>query len=64
MVYGGSIRAGSCKGQPQLDIISAFESYGKYLQDGQTSEAEAYRHDTLRHACPGPGACGGVGSSP
>lgn len=64
MVYGGTIRAGSCEGQPQLDIISAFQSYGKYLQDGQTSEAEAYRSNTVRHACPGPGACGGVGSEP
>ncbi|KAG9315713.1 dihydroxy-acid/6-phosphogluconate dehydratase [Chiua virens] len=60
MVYGGSIRAGSCEGQPQLDIISAFQSYGKYLQDGQTPEAEAYRYNTVRHACPGPGACGGM----
>ncbi|KAF8442833.1 dihydroxy-acid dehydratase [Boletus edulis BED1] len=60
MVYGGSIRAGSCEGQPQLDIISAFQSYGKYLQDGQTPEAETYRYNTVRHACPGPGACGGM----
>ncbi|KAG6377160.1 dihydroxy-acid dehydratase [Boletus reticuloceps] len=60
MVYGGSIRAGSCEGQPQLDIISAFQSYGKYLQDGQTPEAETYRSNTVRHACPGPGACGGM----
>ncbi|KAN0087633.1 Dihydroxy-acid/6-phosphogluconate dehydratase [Tylopilus felleus] len=60
MVYGGTIRAGSCEGHPQLDIISAFQSYGKYLQDGQTSEAEAYRSNTVRHACPGPGACGGM----
>lgn len=64
MVYGGSIRAGSCEGQPQLDIISAFQSYGKYLQDGKTPEAEVYRYNTVRHACPGPGACGGVGSVP
>lgn len=60
MVYGGTIRAGSCAGAPQLDIVSAFQSYGKYLQDGQTSQAEAERYNTVRHACPGPGACGGV----
>ena len=60
MVYGGTIRPGSCEGAPQLDIISAFQSYGKYLQDGQTSEAEKERYNTVRHACPGPGACGGV----
>ena len=62
MVYGGTIRAGSCQGAPQLDIVSAFQSYGKYLQDGKTPEAERERYDTVRHACPGPGACGGVSS--
>jgi len=60
MVYGGSIRPGSCEGAPQLDIVSAFQSYGKYLQDGQTPAAETERYNTVRHACPGPGACGGM----
>jgi len=60
MVYGGTIRAGSCEGAPQLDVVSAFQSYGKYLQDGKTPEAERERYNTVRHACPGPGACGGV----
>ncbi|KAF5314919.1 hypothetical protein D9619_007165 [Psilocybe cf. subviscida] len=60
MVYGGTIRAGSCEGAPQLDIVSAFQSYGKYLQDGKTEKAEKERYDTVRHACPGPGACGGM----
>ncbi|ETW81721.1 hypothetical protein HETIRDRAFT_384116 [Heterobasidion irregulare TC 32-1] len=60
MVYGGTIRPGSCAGAPQLDIVSAFQSYGKYLQDGQTSDAETERYNTVRHACPGPGACGGM----
>lgn len=60
MVYGGSIRPGSCAGQPQLDIVSAFQSYGKYLQDGKTLEAEEFRYNTVRYACPGPGACGGM----
>ena len=60
MVYGGTIRPGSCEGAPQLDIVSAFQSYGKYLQDGQTLDAERERYNTVRHACPGPGACGGV----
>lgn len=60
MVYGGTIKPGSCAGQPQLDIISAFQSYGKYLQDGQTEAAEQERANVIRHACPGPGACGGV----
>lgn len=60
MVYGGTIQPGSCAGQPQLDIISAFQAYGKYLQDGQTPDAEKERFNIIRHACPGPGACGGV----
>ncbi|KAF9817307.1 hypothetical protein IEO21_03567 [Rhodonia placenta] len=60
MMYGGTIRAGSCAGAPQLDIVSAFQSYGKYLQDGKTPAAERERYDTVRHACPGPGACGGM----
>jgi dihydroxy-acid dehydratase len=62
MVYGGTIRPGSCEGAPQLDIVSAFQSYGQYLQDGQTDQAEKTRYNTVRHACPGPGACGGVSS--
>lgn len=61
MVYGGSIRPGSCEGYPQLDIVSAFQSYGKYLQDGKTEAAEQERRDVVRNSCPGAGACGGVG---
>ncbi|KAH9854645.1 dihydroxy-acid and 6-phosphogluconate dehydratase [Lenzites betulinus] len=60
MIYGGSIRPGSCEGAPQLDIVSAFQSYGKYLEDGKTDAAEKLRYNTVRHACPGPGACGGM----
>ena len=63
MVYGGTIRPGSCEGAPQLDIISAFQSYGQYLQDGRTEEAEKMRYNVIRHSCPGPGACGGVSDS-
>ncbi|KAI0755016.1 dihydroxy-acid and 6-phosphogluconate dehydratase [Daedaleopsis nitida] len=60
MLYGGTIRPGSCEGAPQLDIVSAFQSYGKYLQDGKTEDAERMRYNTIRNACPGPGACGGM----
>lgn len=60
MLYGGTIRPGSCASAPQLDIVSAFQSYGKYLQDGRSEAAEQERYDTIRHACPGPGACGGM----
>ncbi|MFD2785565.1 dihydroxy-acid dehydratase [Hymenobacter rubripertinctus] len=56
MVYGGTIRGGSYKGQ-QLNIVSCFEAYGQKLQ-GQISE-EDYR-GIIRNACPGPGACGGM----
>ena len=64
MLYGGTIRPGSCEGAPQLDIVSAFQSYGKYLQDGKTDKAELERYNTVRYACPGPGACGGVSTVP
>ncbi|KAI0771394.1 dihydroxy-acid dehydratase [Irpex lacteus] len=47
MLYGGTIRPGSCEGAPQLDIVSAFQSYGKFLQDGRTDAAERERFDTM-----------------
>src|SRR5215471_6291067 len=56
MVYGGTIRAGSIDSQ-KLDIISAFQSYGQYLC-GNIDETK--RHEIVRHACPGAGACGGM----
>ncbi|CAG8442162.1 288_t:CDS:10, partial [Scutellospora calospora] len=58
MVYGGTIRPGrsSC-GKDILDIISAFQSYGLYIT-GSISEEK--RFDIVKHACPGPGACGGM----
>lgn len=70
MVYGGTIRPGKCgggdSGRPEesLDIVSAFQSYGRYLQEGQTEEAEKTRYETIRNACPGSGACGGVSGTP
>lgn len=59
MVYGGTIRAGCAKsqGNKDIDIISAFQSYGEYIT-GQIDEPT--RHDIIRNACPGAGACGGV----
>lgn len=57
MVYGGTIRAGSAPGNPQLDIVSAFQSYGEFLYD-RISEEE--RATIVRNSCPGPGACGGM----
>lgn len=56
MVYGGTIRPGRLNGE-NLDIVSAFESYGEYLSD-EISKSEM--NNVLRHACPGAGACGGM----
>lgn len=59
MVYGGTIRAGCAKtqGNKDIDIISAFQSYGEYIT-GNIDETT--RHDIIRNACPGAGACGGM----
>ena len=57
MVYGGTIQAGCTAKHDKLDIVSAFQSYGEYLA-GSISDEE--REDIVRHACPGPGACGGM----
>ncbi|KAJ2851550.1 hypothetical protein IWW36_001034 [Coemansia brasiliensis] len=57
MVYGGTIRPGRGCGGQRYDIVSTFESFGSYLS-GKISEEQ--RFDTVRHACPGPGACGGM----
>ncbi|MCC3152924.1 dihydroxy-acid dehydratase [Hymenobacter sp. BT770] len=56
MVYGGTIKGGTFKGQ-QLNIVSCFEAYGQKLR-GQLSQ-EDYR-GIINNACPGPGACGGM----
>lgn len=54
------MQPGSCADQPVLDVVSAFQSYGKYLEMGQTEEAEKYRYDTVRNSCHSAGgACGG-----
>ena len=59
IVYGGTIRAGHCASRPKesLDIISAFQSYGEFVSGKITDEE---RLDVIKHACPGPGACGGL----
>jgi dihydroxy-acid dehydratase len=56
MVYGGTIRPGNLNGE-KLDIVSAFESYGKYLSKEIDEEQ---MNKVLKHACPGAGACGGM----
>ena len=57
MLYGGTIRAGCTPQYPQVDIVSAFQSYGQALA-GTITEEE--RRQIVRHSCPGPGACGGM----
>jgi dihydroxy-acid dehydratase len=59
MVYGGTIRAGSAPeiGRDQLDIVSAFQSYGEF-EYGKITEEE--RSAIVQKSCPGPGACGGM----
>ncbi len=56
MIYGGTIRAGHWDGR-KLDIVSVFESYGEYIA-GNIKEKEF--KEVIQHACPGPGACGGM----
>lgn len=56
MVYGGTIRPGRLR-EEKLDIVSAFEAYGKHLRDELDEEEYA---EVLMHACPGAGACGGM----
>jgi len=57
MVYGGTIKPGYTTSGDKLDIVSAFESYGKFLSGAIDDEA---RSDIVRKACPGAGACGGM----
>ncbi|KAF7728121.1 hypothetical protein EC973_006636 [Apophysomyces ossiformis] len=57
MVYGGTIKPGKSCGGDTLDIVSAFQAYGEYVS-GAIDEQR--RFDIIRHACPGPGACGGM----
>ncbi len=56
LVYGGSVKAGKWKGE-DLNIVSAFEAYGKKLQ-GVISD-EDYK-GVIQNSIPGPGACGGM----
>ena len=56
MIYGGTIRAGSV-GDEKIDIVNAFQSYGEFLAGSIDDDK---RRQIVRHACPGPGACGGM----
>lgn len=56
MVYGGTIRSGKYKGE-KLNIVSAFEAYGKRIKGEITDEDYT---GVIKNACPGAGACGGM----
>jgi dihydroxy-acid dehydratase len=56
MVYGGTIQPGRLGGR-KLDIVSPFEAYGQDLNKAVSLDE---LEDVLMHACPGPGACGGM----
>lgn len=56
MIYGGTIKPGHWHDK-SLDIISAFQSYGEFIS-GKIQETD--REKIVEHACPGPGACGGM----
>jgi dihydroxy-acid dehydratase len=55
-VYGGTIRPGRLDNK-DVDIVSAFESVGRYNR-GDLNEEDLYRMECS--ACPGPGSCGGM----
>ncbi|MCH7399054.1 dihydroxy-acid dehydratase [Belliella sp. DSM 107340] len=56
LVYGGTIASGNYKGE-KLNIVSAFEAFGKRV-NGNISD-EDY-DGVIRNSCPGKGACGGM----
>ena len=56
LVYGGTIAPGCHKGK-KLDVVSAFEAWGKKVA-GKIDNNEF--RTIIKKACPGPGACGGM----
>jgi dihydroxy-acid dehydratase len=57
MIYGGTIKPGHSRAGATLDIVSAFQSYGEFIAN---KIDDPTRQDIVEHACPGPGACGGM----
>ena len=65
MVYGGTIKPGCTSfrddehdaEETPRDIVSAFQSYGEFLEGKITEEQ---RKEIVRVSCPGAGACGGM----
>ncbi len=56
MIYGGTIKPGHWHSET-LDIVSAFQSYGEFIAGKIDDQG---RQQIVEHACPGPGACGGM----
>jgi dihydroxy-acid dehydratase len=56
MVYGGTVRSGMWKDK-KLDIVSAFEAYGRKVSG--TISDEDYK-GIIQNSIPGQGACGGM----
>lgn len=56
MMYGGTIAPGCHKGK-NIDVVDAFQSYGK-MKSGEIDETE--RNKIIDSACPGHGSCGGM----
>jgi len=56
LMYGGTIKPG-CLADKKLDIVSAFEAYGRQVK-GEISKEEVKA--IKEKACPGAGACGGM----
>ena len=56
VVFAGTIAPGCLAGE-DIDVISAFQSYGALLA-GRIDEAG--QRQVIRHACPGAGTCGGM----
>jgi dihydroxy-acid dehydratase len=56
------MQPGSCSSDPSpLDVVSAFQSYGKFLEEGSTEAAEKKRYDVVRNSCRKEGgSCGGM----
>jgi len=56
LLYGGTIASGCHKGE-KLNIVSAFEAWGK--RNANAIAEEDYRA-IIKSSCPGAGACGGM----
>ncbi|KAJ8605377.1 hypothetical protein CTAYLR_002383 [Chrysophaeum taylorii] len=57
VVYGGTIRRGRLADATPVNIVDAFEGYGKVIAGTISSEERA---QLISRACPGAGACGGM----